>query len=68
MANFVYKKTTNTTLKACGTLDVENGTIAVDDEEKDIMSLLSDFNGATIELSAKFKEEQELEEPVINRE
>lgn len=63
MAAFSYKKATTTTLKACGIIDIEKGTIEIDGTDKKIMSLLSDFNGATIELVAKVKAEEELEEP-----
>lgn len=63
MANFSYKQTTNTVLKACGILDTDNGTITVDDEEKSINTLLSDFNGAFVELNLKTKNEVELDEP-----
>lgn len=63
MANFSYKRTTNTVLKACGIIDTDNGTITVDDEEKSINTLLSDFNGAYIELNLKMKNEIELDEP-----
>lgn len=63
MANFSYKQTTNIVLKACGILDTDNGTITVDDEEKSINTLLSDFNGAFVELNLKTKNEVELSEP-----
>jgi hypothetical protein len=64
MATFAYKKVTNTTLKACGILDTDNGTINVDDVEKSITTLLSDFNGAYVDLIVKTKDEEELNEPV----
>lgn len=63
MANFSYKQTTNTVLKACGIIDTDNGTITVDEEEKSINTLLSDFNGAFVELNLKTKNEVELDEP-----
>lgn len=68
MANFTYKKAVTTTLKVCGVIDVENGTIDVDGEAKKILSLLSDFNGGSIELVAKVKDEEDLDEPVIDSE
>ena len=33
MANFTYKKATTTTLKACGIVDIEKGTIEIDGED-----------------------------------
>jgi len=68
MANFTYKKATTTTLKVCGIIDVEKGTIDVDGEPKKIISLLSDFNGGAIELVAKVKDEEELDEPATDSE
>ena len=68
MAAFSYKKATTTTLKACGIVDIEKGTIDIDGEEKKILSLLADFNGAAIELVAKVKDEEELNEPASESE
>ena len=68
MASFTYKKATTTILKVCGIVDVEKGTIEVDGEEKKIMSLLSGFNGDAIELVAKVKDEEELDEPTDSEE
>ena len=68
MASFTYKKATTTTLKVCGIVDIEKGTIEVDGEEKKIISLLSDFNGGAIELVAKVKDEEELDEPTNSEE
>ena len=68
MANFTYKKATTTTLKACGIVDIEKGTIEIDGEDKKILSLLVDFNDATIELVAKVKDEEELDEPTSDEE
>lgn len=62
-SNFSYKKSTTVKLKVCGVLDIENGMIIVDDEEKVILSLLKDFDGYTIELVASTKDEETLEEP-----
>lgn len=68
MANFVYKKTEVTSMKVAGILDTDRMTIKVDGEEKSLSTLLSDFNGAAIEINAKTKSEEELEEPVLNEE
>ena len=68
MANFTYKKATTTTLKACGIVDIEKGTIEIDGEDKKILSLLADFNGASIEFVAKVKDEEELSEPTSDEE
>ena len=68
MANFTYKQAITTTLKACGIVDIEKGTIEIDGEDKKILSLLADFNAAAIELVAKVKDEEELDEPTSNEE
>ena len=65
-----YKKATTTTLKVKGVIDVDRGVIDVEGpgEEKNIMTLLSDFDGAFIEITAKFKDEVDLDEPVEDEE
>lgn len=65
-----YKKATTTTLKVKGVIDVDRGVIDVEGtgEEKNIMTLLSDFDGAFIEITAKFKDEVDLDEPVKDEE
>lgn len=64
MANFAYKKTTTTAMKVAGIFDTDNMTIDVDGEVKKLSTLLSDFNGAGIEINIKVKDEEELDEPV----
>ena len=63
MANFAYKKTVTTAMKVAGILDSDNLTVDVDGEEKKLSTLLSDFNGALIEINIKVKDEEELDEP-----
>ena len=63
MANFVYKRTDVTSMKIVGILDTDKMTINVDGEEKDLVTLLSDFNGGCVEVNIKSKSEEELEEP-----
>lgn len=63
MKNLQYKKVTTTTLKVGGILDADRMVIDVDGVEKDIKTLLSDFDGACVELNVKVKDEMELEEP-----
>ena len=64
MANFAYKKTVTTAMKVAGILDSDNLTVDVDGEEKKLSTLLSDFNGAPIEINIKVKDEEELDEPI----
>lgn len=64
MANFAYKKTTTTAMKVAGILDTDNMTVDVDGEEKKLSTLLSDFNGGTIEINIKVKNEEDLDEPI----
>lgn len=63
MANFVYKKTITTSMKVAGILDTDNMTVDIDGEEKKLSTLLSDFNGAPMEINIKLKDEEELDEP-----
>lgn len=63
MSNFVYKRTTQTAMKVAGIIDTDKMTIDVDDEEKDLATLLSDFNGSYVEINVKIKNEEELDEP-----
>lgn len=63
MKNLQYKKVTTTTLKVCGFLDANRMVMDVDGAEKDIKTLLSDFDTDCIELSVKVKDEMELSEP-----
>lgn len=67
MANFVYKKTETTSMKVVGILDTDRMTIDVDGEEKSLATLLSDFNGGCMEINIKTKSEEELDEPVANK-
>ena len=63
MPNFAYKRTTQTAMKVAGIIDTDKMTIDVDDEEKDLATLLSDFNGSYVEINVKIKNEEELDEP-----
>ena len=63
MANFVYKRTDVISMKIVGILDTDKMTINIDEEEKILTTLLSDFNGGCVEISIKTKNEEELEEP-----
>lgn len=63
MANFVYKRTDVISMKIVGILDTDKMTINIDEEEKNLTTLLSDFNGGCVEISIKTKNEEELEEP-----
>lgn len=67
MANFVYKKTETTSMKVVGILDTDKMTIDVDGDEKSLATLLSDFNGGCLEINIKTKSEEELNEPVANK-
>lgn len=68
MKNLQHKKVTTTTLKVGGILDADRMVIDVDGVEKDIKTLLSDFDGDCIELNIKIKDEMELEEPTDSEE
>lgn len=63
MSNFTYKRTTTTSMKVAGIIDTDNMTVDVDGEVKKLSTLLSDFNGAGIEINVKVKDEEEIDEP-----
>lgn len=68
MKNFVYKKSTVTSMKVAGYYDAKRMTIDVDGEAKSLKKLLSDFEGACIEISVKVKDKMELDEPTGSEE
>lgn len=68
MTSFAYKKTVTTSMKVAGIIDTEKMTIDIDGEEKNISTLLSDFNGAGVEISIKVKDEELLNEPTETEE
>ena len=68
MANFVYKRLTQTSMKIAGIIDTDNMTVDVDGEDKKLSTLLSDFNGAGVEINIKVKDEEELDEPISDDE
>ena len=63
MSNFTYKRTTTTSMKVAGIIDTDNMTVDIDGEVKKLSTLLSDFNGAGIEINVKVKDEEEIDEP-----
>lgn len=63
MTNFKYNKITNTTLKASGLLDTDDGTIEVDGEEKSLLNMISDFNGCIVDISVSVRTSEELDVP-----
>lgn len=61
--NFSYKKQQAIILKASGILDIEGLTINIDGDEKDIKTLLKDFEGVEVVLTVQTKVDEELDEP-----
>ncbi len=61
--SFKYNKTTTTTLKVGGILDTDRGIIDIDGDERNLFSLISDFNGADVEIVVKVKIDEELAAP-----
>ncbi len=59
-----YKKATTITLNVKGLYDAENGTIELSDsgEVKNVNDLLKDFSGVDIDLTAKIKSEEDLQD------
>ena len=66
MANFVFKKTETTNMKIAGIIDTDKMTVDVDGEEKSLATLLSVFNGTSVEIKVATKNEEELDEPTAN--
>jgi hypothetical protein len=64
MANFVYKENRTRRMTLKGILDVDEGTILIDEDEKNLATLLSGFNGAFVDLTINVSEDEDLEEPV----
>lgn len=63
MANFVYKENRTRRMTLKGILDINEGTIFIDEDEKNLLTLLSDFDGAFVDLTIKVSEDEDLEEP-----
>lgn len=61
-----YKRTTSTALKAVGILNIQDGGsvfLCTEDGDKKLSALLSDFQGAVIELSVGVKQIEDLPDP-----
>ena len=68
MANLVYKRSTTTSLKTAGLIDVENMTITVDGEDKKLSRLWKDFDGSEVEIVIKVKVDEDIPEPTASDE
>lgn len=68
MANLVYKRSTTTSLKTAGLIDVENMTITVDGEDKKLFRLWKDFEGSEVEIVIKVKVDEDIPEPTASDE
>lgn len=68
MANLVYKRSTTTSLKTAGLIDVENMTITVDGEDKKLSRLWKDFEGGEVEIVIKVKVDEDIPEPTASDE
>lgn len=68
MANLVYKRSTTTSLKTAGLIDVENMTITVDGEDKKLSRLWKDFEGSEVEIVIKVKVDEDIPDPTASDE
>lgn len=68
MANLVYKRSTTTSLKTAGLIDVENMTITVDGEDKKLSRLWKDFESSEVEIVIKVKVDEDIPEPTASDE
>ena len=62
--SLTYKKQQSITLKASGLYDADKMAIEIDGEEKDIKTLIKDFDGLEVVLSVSVKRDEDLDEPV----
>lgn len=63
MANFVFKRTEQRSMKIAGLINTDTMTINVDGVDKDLSTLFSPFSDFEVEINIKVKEEEELDEP-----
>lgn len=68
MANFVFKRTEQKSMKIAGLLNSSTMIINVDGEDKDLSTLFSPFSNFEVEINIKVKEEEELDEPTSDEE
>ena len=68
MANFVFKRTEQKTMKIAGMVDTDAMTVDVDGETKKLSTLLSVFNGCDVDFQVKIKSEEDLDERTSNEE
>ena len=68
MANLVYKRSTTTSLKTAGLIDVENMIITIDGEDKKLSRLWKDFEGSDVEIVIKVKVDEDIPEPTASDE
>lgn len=66
--NLVYKRSTTTSSKTAGLIDVENMTITVDGEDKKLSRLWKDFEGSEVEIVIKVKVDEDIPEPTASDE
>lgn len=62
----VYRRASSVSLKTAGILNIEddgNIIIGTDDGDKKLSTLLSNFQGAAVELSVGFKDVEDLPDP-----
>ena len=63
MANFVFKRTEQKSMKIAGLLNTDTMVINVDGDDKDLSTLFSPFSHFDVEINIKVKEEEEQDEP-----
>lgn len=67
MANFVYKRTEQKSMKIAGLFNANTMTINVDGVDKELSTLFSPFSDFEVEINIKVKEEEELDEPTSDK-
>ena len=63
MTSFTFKETKQKTMKIVGLMDVDAMIIEVDGAPKKLSTLLSPFNGSSVEINVNIKETNPLNEP-----
>lgn len=63
MKKYTYERKTTTNMKVIGFIDTDRMTIEVDGEDKELSTLLSDFDGSEVEFNITVKNKTDLSLP-----
>lgn len=63
MKKYTYERKTTTNMKVIGFIDTDRMTIEVNGEEKELSTLLSDFDGSEVEFNITVKNKTDVSLP-----